>query len=185
MRVTRTAILAGAAALFVAGAAEAATARLHRMNVALPEGGVVQVQYSGDVAPTVTLEPVDARTLAVDPLMAPFAELERISALMEQQQTAMLQQMAQLAKAAQTGAARGLTLAGTMPAGSYSYTVVSTTGGNGCTQTVEWRSDGSSQQPRVTRTSAGNCDAVQRGTAIVPASSQQAPQAAAAPGKRV
>jgi hypothetical protein len=153
MQFKRAAILAGAAALLVAGAAEAATAELHRINVALPDGSVAKIEYQGDVAPQVTVVPVD-----------PFAGFEQIAAMMEMQRQAMLQQIAALQEAAAQGvnAAPGQTLVATgkLPAGvSYSY-FSSTTDANGCTQTVQYSSDGSGEQPKVTRASAGNCDAV-------------------------
>lgn len=66
-----------------------------------------------------------------------------------------------------------------LPAGSYSYTMVSsTTSANGCTQTVQWRSDGSAKEPLVTKTSAGDCSAVQKNAPAIPAA---APASRAAP----
>ena len=45
-----------------------------------------------------------------------------------------------------------------LPAGAHYTYVSSTTDARGCTQTVEYSSDGSSAQPKVARTSAGSCD---------------------------
>lgn len=177
MRVSRNVILTGAAALLVCGAAEAATAKLHKLDVALPDGSVARVEYAGDVAPRVIVQPSAPQAIAfADPLFAfggePFAEMQRVSAMLEAQHRAMLQRVAELQRAAASGApTSGLTITSNLPAGSYHYSMVSsTTGTDGCTQTVSWNSDGRSAQPQVTRTSAGNCDAARRGEGpIVPA----------------
>ncbi|MFC0683270.1 hypothetical protein [Novosphingobium clariflavum] len=51
--------LPGAAALVIlgAGTAESAAARLHAMNVNVPDGSAVQVHYSGNDAPKVEVVP--------------------------------------------------------------------------------------------------------------------------------
>jgi hypothetical protein len=71
------------------------------------------------------------------------------------QQVAAMQQAAAKAGA---GAPGQVTVVGDLPAGTHFTYVSSTTDANGCTQTVEYSSDGSSAQPKVTRTSAGSCD---------------------------
>jgi hypothetical protein len=68
-----------------------------------------------------------------------------------------------------------MTLTGNLPAGSHFTYVSSTTDGRGCTQTVEYSSDGSSAQPKVTRTSAGSCDKATN-DAPVAASATKAPE---------
>ena len=50
MRFARPTILAGGAALLLAGTAAAAAEKLHTMHVALPDGSVAQIEYAGDVA---------------------------------------------------------------------------------------------------------------------------------------
>ncbi|QGN54747.1 hypothetical protein [Novosphingobium sp. Gsoil 351] len=187
MRVSRNVILTGAAALLVCGVAEAATAKLHKLNVALPDGSVAQVEYAGDVAPRVVVQAAPQAIAFADPLFAlggdPFAEMQHVSALLEQQHRAMLQQVAELQRAAATGTpAPGLTLTSNLPAGSYHYSMVSsTTGADGCTQTVSWSSDGKSPEPQVTKTSVGNCDAARRDRApIVPAKAEAPAQPAPA-----
>jgi len=158
MRFARTTILAGGAALLVAGTAAMAAEKLHTLNVTLPDGSIAQVEYSGDVAPTVSVRPGDAVPVAY---VDPFVELDQIAAYMEAQHQAMVRQVAALEKAAAaggSGAPGQLTVVGNVPAGVHYTYVSSTTDANGCTQTVEYSSDGSSQQPKVTRTSAGSCD---------------------------
>ena len=43
---------------------------------------------------------------------------------------------------------------------SASDSTITITDANGCTRTVEYRSRGSGAEPKITRASAGNCDAV-------------------------
>ena len=173
MRFTRTTLLAGATALLVAGTAAAAAEKLHKMEVALPDGGTVHVEYAGDVAPKVTVEPVDRQQAQA--AYDPFAELDRIAYEMRARQAAMMRQMAALQQAAaeagsgaRTGAPGAVTLIGNLPAGAQVSYYSSTTDANGCTQTVQYSSDGSGAEPKVTRASAGNCDAA-RDTAPTPA----------------
>jgi hypothetical protein len=168
----RAAAIAGAATLLFAGAAAAATAQLHTMQVDLPDGSVAQITYAGDVAPKVAVEPVDVQAAAY---VDPFAAMEREMALMEQRHAEMMRQVAAMQQQAAASGQAGQVLAtGNMPAGtSYSYTMVSTSNGDGaCTQTVEWRSDGSGKAPQVTRASSGDCGAAKAGEGdkVVPVS---------------
>jgi hypothetical protein len=184
MRLTRKIILAGGAALLALGTAAVAADKLHTMNVALPDGSVVQVQYAGDVAPKVAFQPVDAVPIA---FVDPFAALDRMAVAMEAQHQAMMQQVAQMEQAAaRAGSAgsNGVTLVGDLPAGTHFSYVSSTTDANGCTRTVEYSSDGGSQQPKVSKTSAGSCDSVRRDAAPTTASAP-APADPEAPGLKV
>jgi hypothetical protein len=183
MRFARPTILAGGAALLLAGTAAAAAEKLHTMNVAMPDGSVAQIEYTGDVAPKVSVLPVDAIPVA---FVDPFAELDRVTAYMEAQHRAMMQQVAAMEKAAAaagSGAPGQLTLVGNLPAGAHYTFVSTTTDANGCTQTVQYSSDGGSAQPKVTRTSAGNCDkAVSDAPVTASAVKQPEPEG---PGTRV
>lgn len=161
MRHARKAILAGAAALLVGSAAVAASAELHHMNVRLPSGAIAQIEYVGDVAPKVRIaQPAVQRVAVIDP----FVQMDQVMASMEARHRAMIAHMAALQRAAAVQAptepGQQLVAAGNAPAGrNYSMvSVSSTTDANGCTHTVETRSDGKSSTPQVTRTSAGNCD---------------------------
>ena len=174
MRFTRTTLLAGGAALLVAGTAAAAADKLHKMDVALPNGGTVHVEYAGEVAPEVTVEPVEARQARI--AFDPFAELDRIAFEMQARHQAMMQQMAALQQAAaESGAAApgGVTLVGNLPAGAHVSYYSSTIDANGCTRTVQYSSDGSGAEPRVTRASAGNCDAAAREAGPTPAAAPE------------
>ncbi len=181
MRFKRATILAGAAALL---AATAASAEVHRMNVALPDGSVAHVEYEGEVAPTVTVVPsVMPARIAFDP----FAGFERIAAMMEARHRAMMMQIAALRHAAARAAAAApgeTILAGTLPEGVHYTMVSSTTDASGCTRTVRYSSDGSGAAPQVTRASAGTCDAAPDKQATIPASATPVPQEQA-PGLEV
>ena len=169
MRLTRKAILAGLASLAVAGAALAAEApRFHMMNVNLPDGGVVHVRYSGDVAPIVTVGRAPAPRW-IDPAgvfagfdPAPFAALDRIAAQMDLEAEAMLRQ-ARLGAAAGPSADAGwpgldLAAAGDLPAGAAAYSFVSETTSNGnCTRSVEVTRAAPNAKPNVVTHQSGNC----------------------------
>ena len=202
MPLPRKSLLAAAAATaLIGGGAWAASAYTHHVQVRLPDGEIAQVDYVGDVAPRVVLQPVaaDAGAVARDPLMAigfsggfpGFGQMDRIFTDMERQQAAMLQQVAAMERAAVTGqhAANAPTHGGV----NWSY-VSNTTSSNGCTQTVEWHSQGAKSQgagqkdvqgqPQVIRTSSGNCDKAVKDTPIHEAADVK-PQAAVPAGKTV
>ena len=192
MRYPRIAILAGAGALLIAGAAEAATAEFHKMNVALPDGSIAQIEYAGKVAPNVTIEPADPDAIAVvDPVLYdPFVGLDQLTAQMQAEQQAMLQQAAALERAAAragTASPDGVTLTGDLPKGMHFSYVSSTTDASGCTRTVRYSSDGTEAQPKVTKVSSGTCDgdnakAAPSATTTVSAPAPVTPQA---PGDKV
>jgi hypothetical protein len=204
---SRNAYLFGAAMLAVlgTGVAEAASATLHTMKVAAPDGSVVQVRYSGDVAPRVEVMPADA---AIDaampadmPVMAdPFAGMERISAIMDAQVSAMMQraalmqqQAAQMQQhAVANGAvsgAPGLTVVGDMPQGMHVTYYSSSTDASGCTRSVSYSSDGKGAAPKMTQAASDNCDAAARNPGAVPAKAEkpveQPAAQAPAPGQKV
>jgi len=186
MRLVRTAIIAGVASAVLAGAAFAARDEARGdtrvMLVALPDGSVQQVRYQGDVAPQVVLIRTPAPARFVDTAFgpdSPFAEMDRISAMMEAQSQAMMRQaaMMQAHMAAQpsTAAPGGngvvMTNAQGQPVGVMHYSYVSsTTSADGCTQTVSYSSDNAGAtgvatgEPKLIRTSSGHC-----GAAIAPA----------------
>ena len=158
-------------------AASAQSASSHVMTVRLPDGGVAQIRYTGNVAPQVSVSEGPAPAPAAINLLAPmpqlvewgfgadspFAMMDRISAEMDRQAAAMLRQADALAAQARSGQ---VTEAATrnLPPGSASYSFVSTMTGNGvCTQSVEITSQGNGQAPRVVRHSSGNCSAAAGG----------------------
>ena len=177
----RTSLIVAGLTMAVGSVAVAANRNVHTMNVALPDGSVAHVQYVGKVAPTVRVSAAaDAAAAGEDG----FASFDKVFAAMEQQQAAMMQraeamQQAALADANHVEAAMkagnitrtelpgGMVLMssnGGKPAGQFSYRYVAVTkDAGGCTQRVEYSSDEAGAKPQVTRTSAGPCDAAQRG----------------------
>lgn len=175
MRKMHKILAVGAATLLCAGAAVAATHDSHVMTVDLPDGSVAHIHYIGKVAPKVSVIPADVRAIDLfDPLApsgaSPFAAINRISARIDREFAAMIQQTAAMERQTgmmQAGGAMQPAALGTLPPGAtVRYSYVSTTTGNGtCSQSVEWTSDGAHQQPRVIRTSSGDCSAVKPQTA--------------------
>lgn len=186
-------ILLAAAALSVAGAcvAQAATERLHTMLVTLPDGSVAHVQYTGDVAPRIEIQPAQD---AVDPAAAmmtmpdPFAQMAQISAMMNRQTEAMMHQAAVLQQQGRTqGAAPGMVTSATatMPQGVHMSYVSTTTDADGCTRSVSYTSDGSTAAPKVTEAASDGCNAVKPNTQAVPAKAEAPVAQSAAPGQKV
>jgi len=161
MRKIRTAVLAGVAALCVAGTAVAASNDTHVMTVDLPDGSVARIEYQGDIAPKVKIDSSMrfAPVQFTDPFdAAPFAMFDRIFADMDRQATAMMRQAQSLALPDGDGEP-DLVAFKTLPTGSVSYRFVSTSDGNrSCTRSWQWTSQGSGQQPKLVTASAGDCD---------------------------
>ena len=192
MHKLRTALLAAAGVMLVTGAAVAAE-KYHVMNVALPDGSVAQVRYQGDVAPRIVVADTPIQRVA---LAEPFADMNRMFAAMEMQHQQMMQRVAQMqaqmADAVQQAQSQTRTVSATdgaaAPAnGVVQYSFVSTTSGNGCTTSVQWRSDGSGAQPQVYKTSSGECgakpEAAKPQMTAAPAKEEARPVNAAAPKK--
>lgn len=162
MRKIRTTVFAGLAALAVAGVAVAASHDNHVMKVDLPDGTVARIEYKGDVAPKVTVAPalnlVPVRW--IDPFAsAPFTLFDRISADLDRQTDMMMQQVRslQLQPNAQDGKI-DLAAFGALPAGTVSYSFVSTGAGTGmCSRSVQITSSGPARQPKVVSNSSGDC----------------------------
>lgn len=168
----RTTLLAGGALFLAAGGAAFAAGKMKTETVDLGNGSVAHIQYVGDVAPKVTVVPIEAQAMAEND---PFAQMDAMFAQMEAQHQQMMQQVAEMQRqAAASGLQPGQVMVSTnVPAGgNYHYTVVTSTssGGKSCTQTVEYSSDGKSAEPKITRASSGDCDAVKPSDKLVPAS---------------
>ena len=192
MRLKHTLLFAGVATALAGVTAVAAADRqpVHVLNVALPGGGVEQIRYTGDVAPHVVFRDVAAPVAAASFLDtafgpdSPFAMMDRISAEMDRQMAGMMQQAAmmqrmtpqQLQQAALAGAPAGATS---------SFTMISTSGGNGtCSESVRMVSLGDGKAPQVTRTSSGDCgSAVAKPSGLTPAALPVAKPAAPKPAR--
>lgn len=205
MRMPPRKYLLGAAVLAVlgAGVAEAATAKLHTVKLDAPDGSVVEVQYTGDVAPRVQIVPADQVTVPaaipmMGPVMAdPFAEMERVSAIMDAHMHAMMQRAAMLQQQAaqmqqdavahdgDVQAAPGFTVTSDMPKGMHMTYYSATTDANGCTRTVSYSSDGSGAAPKLTKAASDACDAAQPNNHAIPAKAEKPAVQPVAPGEKV
>ncbi|WP_019834090.1 hypothetical protein [Sphingomonas sp. PR090111-T3T-6A] len=166
----------------VTAVAAAERVPVHVMTVQLPDGSVEQIHYTGNVAPRIVVRDEAAPMVAAGFLDAafgvdsPFAELDRISAEMDRQAALMMRQAA-LMHASPDAALHAATLAGA-PAGASSFSMVSTSNGQGvCTRSVQVTSMGDGKAPKVERSSSGAC-----GTAAAQPSAAPATPAEAKPG---
>ena len=147
MRRPRPLVLAGAAAL-AAGLGVAALAeapKVHVLHVALPDGSVRTVRYTGDVPPRLVL-------VRVPVVESPFAALDRMAAMMDVQAARMMQQVSAMAArpvAATPGGGMQLAALADAPAGArYSYTTTTVVNGRACTTAVQATSLGAGRQPQ-------------------------------------
>lgn len=160
MRHLRISLLAGiavVAAAGFAGGAHAQSAQLHVMTVRLPGGGAERIEYTGNTPPQVSVSARPAVVAATPTLFgpnSPFAEMDRISAVMDRQAAALFRETAALANSPNLLTQTNLA---DMPAGSQSYTFVSTASLSGvCEQSVQITATGNGP-PRVVRHASGNC----------------------------
>jgi hypothetical protein len=156
--------IAGTAAA-LAGTAIAASPKTHRMDVPLPNGGVVHVDYVGDVAPKVTVAPVQPGGLWAPmafPAMPAFGNFDRMFDQMQQQ-------MRQIEQVSRQAPGMNIASYGGMPEGSSSVSVVTTSnGGTSCTRTTEIVSQGAGKPPKVTSNVSGNCGATPQAAPAAP-----------------
>ena len=149
-------ILAGLGAVTLTGAAAAASQDTHTLTVPLPDGSTARIDYVGNVAPKVTVNPAP---LSVG--FPGFGYFDRSALDMERQIDAMMRQMKDMTARPLSGKP-GMNVAayGNAPAGSSSVTVISTTnGGVTCTRTTEVTSQGPGKAPKVLSNVSGDCGA--------------------------
>ena len=151
---------AGIAAVTLAGTALAATADHHVMNVSLPDGSVAHVEYVGNVAPKVTVDPRPLGDFGWAPMALPsFAGFDRMIEQMQRQSQEMVRQAQQMARQSATGAAPYVAAYGNVPAGQTSTTVITiSNNGKTCTRSTEVVSQGPGKPPKVTSNASGSCD---------------------------
>ena len=157
----RVTALSGVAALAIAGTSFAATPNSHVMKVSLPDGSVARVEYVGNVAPKVTVEPRSGADFGWTPVALPsFAGFDRMIEQMNRETETMMRQAQQMARQPAGGAAPYVAAYGNMPAGVTSTTVVSySNGGRTCTRTTETVSQGPGKAPKVSSSLTGDCGA--------------------------
>ncbi len=157
MRTVPMFVLAGAAAVGLTGLALAAGS-MHEMTVQVPGGGVAHVRYTGDVAPKITFIQGEAQPFAAGFWTpdSPFAELDRISTLMDRQMAQLMYQ-ARLMRMQAADPLYSATLKD-VPAATSGYTVVSTMSGNGfCMRSTQITSSPNGAAPKVVTKMSGNC----------------------------
>lgn len=151
---------AGVAAAALAGTAFAAAPKTHVMNVPLADGSIVRVEYTGAVAPKVTIAPGPVADAAAMPWAMPFpsfAGFDRMIQEMQRQSQAMMRQ-AQAIAHQPAAAAPYIASYGNLPAGETSTTVVSVSnGGATCTRSTHVVSQGPGKPPKVTSNVSGQC----------------------------
>lgn len=162
MRTVRKLLLAGAAAVGIAGltglALAASAPTYHEMTVQMPDGGVAHIRYTGKVAPTITFGRAAMPMAFQRAFFAPdpaFVALDRISAAMDRQMAAMMVRADQLQRAAFEGPLYNTTMHG-LPAGTSSYFVSSAGGSNFCMKSTEVTLLSNGKSKVVSHTS-GNC----------------------------
>ncbi len=141
MEAVKPLLLAGVASVALGGYALAGNPDVRTMTVQLPGGGVEEIEYTGDVAPQVSLLPAMQGGSS-----DPFAALAQVSAEMDQQAAAMMNAMDAMTAGAlgQPGALVPAAF-GQMPPGS------------ACFQSVEITSIGDGQAPKVVAHTSGDC----------------------------
>jgi hypothetical protein len=146
-------LIVGAAALALAGTAAWAADNVHQMTIQLPGGGVEHIEYTGNVAPKVSVVPMAAMPrigfmpMAVGPA---FPDIARIQAAMDQQMAqmhaVMMRANAMAAQSFAQGANGPLAIsAGGLPAGSHF-----------CARSVQITTDANGKQNVVAHTT-GDC----------------------------
>lgn len=152
MRKAYAIILAGLGATMITGAVAAASRDTHTLDVPLPDGSIARVEYVGNVAPKVTLEPGPSP-------VASFGLFDRSLFDMDRQIDAMMRQVAEMTRQTVPGSpALDVAAYDNAPAGSTSVTVVSTSNGRQtCTQRTEVTSQGPGKPPKVVSSMSGSC----------------------------
>lgn len=182
MRPTKTVVLAAIAVAGVTGLALAAGSSVHEMTVDMPGGGVAHIRYTGDVPPKVNFVRTSAGGFAASPAVgffgeaSPFAEMDRISALMDRQMAVMMQQARMMQQQTLQGAPLSSAEFKALPAGP-GYSFVSTLSGDGvCMKSVQITASGN-EAPKVVSQTSGNCGAEKPASAapVKAAPAQSAP----------
>ena len=168
MRTVRKILLAGIAAVALAGSAGLALAKgpaLHTMTLQMPGGGTAQIQYSGNVPPKVTFDPQPFMADFYSP-ESPFATLDRISAEMNREMSALAREADTMTMPLWNPDGIFDAGLGNAPPGVTQYSMITTMSGDGhvCTRSMEMTSTGKGKRPKVVSHTSGDCHAIGRAT---------------------
>lgn len=130
------------------------------MTVRLPDGGLAQIQYSGNVPPRVSFAP-QPLAAAYDGAASPFAMFERISAQMDRDMDAFMSDVPMGRPLVNPDGMLNVDMRN-VPAGTVQYSTVSTVGGNGnfCSRSVEITRAAPGERPHVVKHEFGDCQGV-------------------------
>jgi hypothetical protein len=165
MRISKSLVLAGVAALALAGGPGLAVAQpLHSMIVRLPDGGFAQIQYSGNVSPKVTFAPGPLAAPYYHPA-SPFAMFDRISAQIDRDMDALMSDVVMRPPLLLNPDRMFDVDLHNLAPGATQYSVISTMAGDGsyCTRSVEITRAAPGARPHIVTHMSGDC----RGTGEV------------------
>lgn len=179
------AVLGGLAAIAGVTAAVAAE-KQHVLAVRLPDGSIEHVRYTGDTPPRILIAdrapvvPMDAA------FVDPFADMARLSAMMDGQADAMMAQAQEMQRVAMTSSAsapgQATTVGLPQGAGTFSYVSTSTVNGKTCTVSMQSQPGKPGAAPQMIRKVSGDgCSAVQAQTGPHLAAQPVVPTPPAAP----
>ena len=169
--------LAVVAVVGLTGVAAAKVAAPHLMTVPLPDGSVVRVEYSGEIAPRVTVAPLAAPRVgygAVLPMPVAMPPMDGLFGQFDRQMAAAMQQIGRLSRqtVASPGAEANVAAYGQLPAGTTSYSSVTVSeNGRQCTRSTQVIGAGPGKPPRITTNVSGDCTGAITGRAAVPSGS--------------
>jgi hypothetical protein len=143
MRKIHTALLAAGALALAGTAAFAASNDVHHMKVRLADGSVANIEYTGDVAPKISLAAPGPMSFAAFPQIGFAPGFAQIDAMMNAQMRQMQQQI-------------GAMMAMPWNSNAPIEAAFGKTGGNFCAQSVRITTDANGKQS-IERKSAGNC----------------------------
>ncbi|GAA0535957.1 hypothetical protein FHS83_003261 [Rhizomicrobium palustre] len=154
----KTLLLTGLAAAGLTGLALAAAPAIHELTVDVP-GGIAHIRYFGDKPPKVEVVNMTEQGIPVGSFVpSPFAEMDRISAIMDRQMSLMMAQAAMMQREANAMSAAPLYSAQYQAMGQgspFAFTAIAP-GGSYCMKSVQITSNGSGA-PKVVSQTSGNC----------------------------
>jgi hypothetical protein len=177
MRIIPIGLLAGVGSVALIGAAAAQDLSAHRIAVQLPSGAIEQIEYTGDLAPQITIAPPESAAPANGTEAAlfrapydsfagfgfgpnsPFAAMAQISAAMNREAASLMRQVDALAAQPMMAMPAPIVIdMARLPRGAEGYSFTATITPNGaCRRTMTIIGARPGQQPRVIRRSEGSC----------------------------